>query len=127
MSKKRLLLVDDEPALLLPMVRYFTRFGYDVSSVRRKEEALALLEAETFDLVILDVMLDSGAAGLDILRHIQDRGSRTPVVILSGLVTAELRDDAVRLGAAAVLQKPQLLSEIARMASELLASDPGAG
>jgi DNA-binding response OmpR family regulator len=112
-----MLLVDDEPALLLPMTRYFTRMGYDVSSAQKKDEALAVLTREIFDIVILDVRLDGeNNDGLDILQHV----GQTPVLVLSGLAATDVGAYASSLGAAAVLQKPQPLHEIARVAADLM-------
>jgi DNA-binding response OmpR family regulator len=111
-----MLLVDDDPALLLPMSRYFARLGYEVNSARKKDEALAVLATQAFDIVILDVQLGDGDNGLDILQHV--RG--TPVLVLSGLVATDLPAYASSLGAGAVLQKPQPLHEIARVAADLM-------
>jgi CheY-like chemotaxis protein len=113
-----LLLVDDEPALLQPMTRYFARLGYDVAAAGQQAEALQFLETGAFDVAIVDMKLGPDeTGGLQVVERLREHG--TPVLVLSGLVTAELRRQAAAAGAGEVLQKPQPLSEIARIA-ELL-------
>jgi DNA-binding response OmpR family regulator len=119
---KRLLVVDDEPAVLQPMTRYFARMGYDVTAARDKEEALSALASTPFDLVILDLRLgDSETDGLDILHQARERRARLPVLVLSGIISASVRAEVAR-GAGAALQKPQALPEIARVAAALIAA-----
>src|SRR5690348_14117612 len=118
---KNVLLVDDDASLLVPMARYFKRLACLVRAAREREEAEALLEHLLFDLVILDLALTPyGVEGLDILREIRYGSMRTPVVILSALVTPELEAEALRRGADAVLAKPVPMKELARIALPLM-------
>src|SRR3954451_24758112 len=118
---KRVLIVDDEETVLVPMARYFQRLGCQVVTAREKEEAQALLEKRRFDLVILDLALTSwGAEGFDLLRDIRYSGRGTPVLVLSALVTPEIEADALERGADAVLAKPQPLAEVARTAVRIM-------
>jgi DNA-binding response OmpR family regulator len=119
---KRLLLIDDEPAVLLPMIRYFTRKGFDVTSARDRDEALARLKGEAFDLVILDLRLGgAGADGLDVLRVVRALRPEPAVLVISGLLTPDLQAEVATLGAGGILQKPQLLLDIERVARLLIA------
>jgi two-component system sensor histidine kinase EvgS len=117
----RVLLVDDEECLLRPMTRYFANLGCRVAAARELEEAEALLEHDEFDLVLLDLALTGyGLQGLELLRSLRRGGSAIRVVVLSGLIEPEVEAEVLRLGADAVLLKPQRLNELGRVAMSLL-------
>ena len=118
----RILLLDDEKAILVPMARYFHKMGFTVDMASKAEEAEALISHRRYDLAILDLRLTkfSDAAGLDVLREIRKRDHWTSVVILSAYASPEVEEEAVRLGADAVLRKPQPLPELAQLALALM-------
>lgn len=121
MSGKRLLILDDESAILLPLARYFSKQGYAVSTSQEPEEAEALLECERFDLVILDLALTHfGREGLEVLSSIHAKDPWLPVIIFSANVSPEVQDEAIRLGAAAVLSKPQPLATLLAVAERMI-------
>lgn len=121
MSGRRVLIVDDERALLDAVSRYFEKLGCTVLTAEEREEAEALLENDRFDLVILDLALTPrGREGLEILRDVRSSSYGTPVLVLSGLMTDELKAEVWRRGADAVLEKPQALVLVAREALALM-------
>ena len=118
---KRLLLVDDEEAILRPMSKYFRELGCTVVPARDVAEAEKALARESFDLLILDIRLDPNErGGLDVLRTLRANESPTPVVVMSAYVSHEVESEALRLGARAVLRKPQPLANVARTAFNLV-------
>lgn len=119
---KRILLLDDEPAILTPMARYFRKHGCCVDMATEPEEADALIVHRRYDLAILDLRLTRfpSADGLDILREIRKRDHWTSVVILSAYASPEMEEEAIRLGADAVLRKPQPLPDLAQLALALM-------
>jgi DNA-binding response OmpR family regulator len=118
---KRLLILDDEEAILIPVARYFTDRGYAVVTAREPEEAEALLECERFDLVILDLGLTRfGRDGLGVLNDLRAQRPWLPVIVLSANICPEVEDEVRRLRADAVLSKPQPLAELARVAAAAL-------
>jgi DNA-binding response OmpR family regulator len=120
-APKRLLLLDEEEAILLPLGRYFAELGYDVVTSREPEEAEALLENEHFDLVILDLALTRfGREGLEVFSAIRATHPWLPVIIFSANVCPEIDDEARRLGVDAILSKPQPLAELARVVAALV-------
>jgi DNA-binding response OmpR family regulator len=122
-KRKRLLIIDDEDALLIPAAHYLRERGYSVVTAREPEEAQALLDRQRFDLVILDLALTPfGREGLDILGWIRSRHPSLPVIILSAEIPLEVEQEAHRLGADAVLGKPQPMSELARLAGSFLSA-----
>lgn len=115
---RRILLLDDEIAILTPMARYFHRLGFLVDMASEAEEAEALIAHRQYDVAILDLRLTkySDVSGLDVLREIRRRNENTRVVILSAYASQAAEEEAIRLGADAVLRKPQPLPDLAQFA-----------
>ena len=80
--RKRLLLVEDEPGLVITLTDRLTREGYTVETSADGESALERAAREAFDLVLLDVMLPS-LNGFDLLRELRRRGIETPFIMLT--------------------------------------------
>ena len=120
----RLLIVDDEEAIVLTMKEYFETYGHEVDCARGKDEAEAFLRASRYSLMIADLRLHPvrEAEGLDLLALVRERYPRTKVVLFTGYATPETVSEARRLGADALLQKPQALSDVARVVFALLAA-----
>jgi CheY-like chemotaxis protein len=117
----RLLILDDDEAVLLPMARYFRAMGYDTVTAREVEEAEAILTCDRVDAAILDLSLSGfGPDGLEVLRSIRARSDDLPVVILSGNIRPDVEDETRSLGATAVLAKPQSLEELERVVARAL-------
>ncbi|PYQ15730.1 MAG: response regulator [Acidobacteria bacterium] len=120
----RLLIVDDEEGIVVTMKEYFETYGHQVDVARGREEAESFLDAGSYSLMIADLRLHPirEADGLDLLALVRERFPRTRVVIFTGYATPEVVGEARRLGADAFLQKPQALSDVARVVFALLAS-----
>jgi Na+/proline symporter/signal transduction histidine kinase/CheY-like chemotaxis protein len=106
----RVLLVDNEPAMLESLSALLGNWGMDVCSAIDQAGALAhIAEAErsdhAFDLLILDYHLDAGRTGLELLRALRDEGCNAPAVLVSADHAAELRQAARKAGCA-LLHKP---------------------
>jgi len=110
-----MLLVEDEPAVLGALKKYFTCAGYDVDCARELEEAEALIASYAYDVIIADLRLSGTYAveGLEILRFVREYSRRTRVVILTAHTAPEIQRSARALGAEAFLPKPTPLSDIA--------------
>jgi DNA-binding response OmpR family regulator len=118
---KRVLLLDDEESILTPVSRYLREIGYLVVVTREPEEAQAVLDVDSFDLVIMDLALTRfGQEGLEVLGWIRYRHPFLPVIVLSANISPEVAEDARRLRADAVLCKPQPLAELARVAASVM-------
>jgi two-component system OmpR family response regulator len=119
---RRILLLDDERAILVPIAKYFRNLGCFVEMVQGAEEAMDLMKSRRYELVILDIRLSriGGVEGLEVLREMRKTDQRTRVILLSAYVSPEVEEEAIRLGADAVLRKPQPLAELAKLAFELM-------
>jgi CheY-like chemotaxis protein len=121
-AARRILLVDDEEAILMPIARYFRGLGCTVETAQEPEEAIAILRHRTYDLVMVDMRMTKfgNAEGLDVLRDLRERVQPTSVIVLSAEISDEVEAEATRLGASAVLRKPQHLPNLAQLAFGLL-------
>ena len=116
---QRMLLVDDQAPILAPLVEYFTSIGWTVSASQEYEEAAALLETSTFDLLLADVRLGGihSHEGLELLAAVRARGLPMRVVLMTGYGSPMVQEEARRLGADALLSKPVPLSTLAAAAA----------
>jgi two-component system nitrogen regulation response regulator NtrX len=102
--KIRVLVVDDEPSILLEVAGALKRH-YDVLTATSAEEAERVLGQEHLDLLLTDLRLP-GKDGIALLEAAKAAAPDLPVVLLSGHGTIEDAVKAIRLGAADFLEKP---------------------
>jgi DNA-binding response OmpR family regulator len=117
-DRKRILLVDDEESILVPMARYLRAQGFGVDTATGQPEAEALVSDGRYDLVILDLSLAPGGGheGLGLLRHLRQRDPWGILLVVTAHSSPDLQEEARRCGANAVLTKPQPLSRLAQLA-----------
>lgn len=105
MANEKILVVDDEMPIRLALKTAFLREGMRVSEASCGKEALKLLEKESYDLIVLDIMMQD-IDGYTILQQIRGSQNMTPVLMLSG--RQEEMDQVLGLGMGAddYLTKP---------------------
>jgi two-component system nitrogen regulation response regulator NtrX len=103
--KARILVVDDEPAIRDTMRMTLEYDGHEVIAAGSGQEAIALAEKESPDLVFLDIKMP-GMDGLDVLSRLRATNETLPVVIISAHGTAATALEAGRLGAFRFIEKP---------------------
>jgi two-component system alkaline phosphatase synthesis response regulator PhoP/two-component system response regulator VicR len=112
-----ILLVEDDPHLRYGVQWNLEREGHRVTAVERGEEALLRFARESFELVLLDLMLP-GISGFDVLRAVRERSATVPVLVLSARADEADAVTALGLGADDYVRKPFGLSELlARIAA----------
>lgn len=100
------LLLEDGEALRRMLATALGRAGLGVlEAATLAEAALALQRGAVPDVLVCDVQLPDGS-GLAFAGRLRSAGDETPLVIMTGEPTAEIREEARRLGAAACLAKP---------------------
>ncbi|MGJ9373251.1 response regulator transcription factor [Nesterenkonia sp. CF4.4] len=120
----RILLVDDEPALLRSVARSLRFEGYAVTTATDGSEALEALAATRPDLVILDLMLPT-LGGLEVCRRIRAAGEVVPVLMLTARDAVTDRVAGLDAGADDYLPKPFAYEELlARLRALLRRSVP---
>ncbi|MBF0542252.1 MAG: response regulator [Nitrospirae bacterium] len=111
MIKKKLLVVDDEEIVRISCQRVFVLEGHDVTLCSNAKEALLLLEADTFDLVLLDLMMPE-VDGFELTLLIKKRWPGMKVVLMTGYITAKVKFQAESVGVDYFIEKPFLPEDI---------------
>ena len=116
---KRLLLVEDEPGLVLTLTDRLAREGYAVETTADGESALERAASEPFDLVLLDVMLPR-VNGFDVVRELRRRGADVPVIMLTARGQVVDKVVGLKLGADDYITKPfEMVELLARIEAKL--------
>jgi DNA-binding NtrC family response regulator len=111
---KKILIVDDEPTILMTLSHLLSTKDSVVITSSRMEEAEEALSRYTFDLVIADIRLSGmyGIEGLELLSYIKKISPVTEVIIMTAYGSDEIRDDAYRRGAFHYYEKPIDISHL---------------
>ena len=104
-DKNRILIVDDDDVVRRSYLRSLEGTSCQVAAARDGEEALATMEQNPFDVVLLDMRMP-GQDGLSVLRTIKQKWPESEVVIITGYPTVDSAKEAVRLGAYDYVAKP---------------------
>jgi len=115
----RLLLVEDEPGLVMTLTDRLTAEGYAVESASDAATAVEAASARRFDAILLDVMLPGGN-GFDICRTVRQRGIETPILMLTARGQVHDRVVGLKLGADDYLVKPFEMAELLARIEALL-------
>ncbi|GAA5337272.1 response regulator transcription factor [Thermus antranikianii] len=115
----RILVVDDEESILVPLEFLLKKAGHEVVLARTGEEALEALSRGAFDLMVLDLMLP-GMDGFAVLERAKTLSQRPKVLVLTARGREADRAKALALGAEAFMAKPfgiqDLLSQVEELA-----------
>jgi len=115
----RILLVEDEPGLVLTVSDLLINEGYDVETAQDGESGLIAATTSAFDLIILDVMLPR-RNGFDVCRDLRQRGYDTAILMLTAKTQVVDRVVGLKLGADDYLNKPFDPSELLARVEALL-------
>ena len=115
--KPRVLLVDDEKDFLDIMAERLGARGMDVTTTTSAEEAIKMVEKDDYDAVIMDLMMPAmdGFKAMKLLLKIR---SDLQVILLTGDVPQEKCDEAIKLGALDVIEKPADLNYLTQRIKE---------
>jgi two-component system, OmpR family, alkaline phosphatase synthesis response regulator PhoP len=124
--KRRILLVEDEPGLVMTLTDRLLKEGYDVESAGNGNSALEKSRAN-FDLIVLDIMLPY-SSGLEVCQELRRRGVKTPVLMLTAKSQVLDKVIGLKLGADDYLTKPfemiELLARLEALLRRSAAADP---
>lgn len=107
----RVLIVEDEQALVKSIKKGLEQEGYKAETAETGEEGFFLVNEQAFDLIILDIMLP-GRTGLEILHILRKRDRKTPVILLTARCTVADKVEGLEAGADDYLTKPFAFSEL---------------
>ena len=112
---RSILLVEDEPSLVVTLTDRLESEGYQVHAVMTGEDAVQVAREKSFDLVVLDVMLP-GIDGFDVCRELRQLKIQTPILMLTARSQVVDRVVGLKLGADDYLTKPfEMIELLARI------------
>ena len=114
-----ILVVDDETITCKNLEHVLQGEGYFVSTATNGPEALALIQKNTFDMVITDLKMEE-VDGLNILQSAKEKNPTTEVIIITGYATVPVAVDAMQKGSFQFLSKPLQLEEIRKAVSQAI-------
>ena len=101
----KILVIDDEPAILKLMVRILKMEGYVVSRAASGEEGISLLKAQKFDLLVVDKNLP-GVSGIEVIKHSRTKLPNAAYIVVTGFPSSDSEHDAFMLGTFDYIIKP---------------------
>ncbi len=107
----KVLLVEDETRISDFVKKGLAEAGFDVTVSNHGDEGYELAANQTFDVIVLDIMLP-GRDGLSILRQLRDQRKAVPVILLTARTTLDERLEGLNLGADDYLTKPFYVEEL---------------
>ena len=122
----RVLVVEDDAKIASFIVKGLKQAGYVVHAIGHGTDALRLLEAEPFDLLIIDLMLP-GIDGLTLIEQLRREKIKSPVLILSAKRTVDDRVRGLQIGGDDYLTKPFAFSELLARVEALTRRGKGDG
>ena len=122
----RILIVEDEPGLIMTLADRLRAEGHQISEATDGEQGLKAATGSVFDLIILDVMLPK-KTGFEVCRAVRDAGIRTPILMLTARGQVADKVVGLELGADDYLTKPFDMMELVARVRALLRRAEGQG
>ncbi len=108
LAHKRILIVDDEQALLIALKKLLQKNNIEIDIAETMNEAIAHINETDYEVVIADIRLTGilNREGLEILKYIKEHKPGTRVMLMTGYGSQEVMQRAYRLGADYYFEKP---------------------
>ena len=106
-----IILVDDNTALLVPVMGLLKAHGHEVTTFPSAEDAVAQLSSLTADVIVTDLSMEP-LTGLDLLRAVMEHDATIPVILLTAYATLQTALEAKREGAFDFLTKPFQITQL---------------
>ncbi|MDX2439574.1 MAG: response regulator [Desulfobacterales bacterium] len=118
---KKILIVDDEPSIIVPVQFLMEQNGYDVMVAFSGEEAMEIIAEKKVDLILLDIMLPV-IDGFEVCQRVREnpRWNKIKIILLTALGSDANVEKGLALGADAYITKPFSNIEIVDKVKELL-------
>src|SRR5437667_1743602 len=117
----RILLIEDDPAIVTSLQQILAADGYAVSLAKRGDEGLAMAQSQPFDVVVTDLKLP-GLSGLELIRQLHTSKPRLPLILMTAHGTTETAIEATKFGAYDYLLKPFEMAELIELVSQAINS-----
>ena len=116
-ARKRILVVDDEPAIVSLLATFLREKGWDVSEAGSGTEGIDRLERGQYDVILTDLVMP-GDSGIDLLRAAKEIHPDVEVILMTGYATADTAIEAMRGGAFHYIVKPLKIEELLNLAEK---------
>ena len=104
-SHRKVLVVDDEPAVCTVIKRSLISEGYEIDLASNGQQALELVESHEFEVALFDIMMP-GMTGIELLGHIKRSHPSVYVIMVTAVSEVERAVEAMKLGAFDYITKP---------------------
>ncbi len=116
---ERLLIIEDEDTLCQSLQRVFEKEGYAVDRAESAETAFTLLEKESYDLIITDIILP-GISGIELLAKYRKKNPSQKVIIITAYASLATAVESIKAGASDFIIKPLIHDEMKRAVRNVL-------
>lgn len=119
--KKKIFIIEDNIETQL-IFKVYLRENFDVDLADNAEKGIEMLEANNYDLLLLDINLPGKLSGEDVLRHLQNRpsGKNVKVIVITAYALKGDRERYLEMGADAFMSKPVDKRMLLNKISEIL-------
>lgn len=118
------MVVDDDAGFVETLADILRTKGYHVASAYSGEEAVAMVRANGFDVILMDVRMP-GLSGVEALRAIKAVAPQMHVIMMTAFSNKQAMEDAEGLGALAVLPKPLDMGRVLILLERATATSKG--
>ncbi len=115
-NKKRVLVVDDEPAILRFVSTSLGLAGFDVITTSSGEEAINLVKSQNLDIMLIDVFMQP-MTGFDVLQQLRTF-SKIPIIVFTA--RKEIGEQAIKEGANGYIAKPFMPADLIKKIQDIL-------
>ena len=115
----RCLIVDDDSIVVLSCRRILEAEGLTVRFAENVETAVAILKSEVFDVLLTDIKMP-GQDGFEMIKHAKGLQPGMPVLLMSGVLTDEIKSAGSRAGADHCIAKPFTPEELIQAVRQIL-------
>ncbi len=120
-SAPRILLIEDDPAVVVTLRRVLSDEGHEVTVETRGDSGLATAQQADFDAVVTDMKLP-GLSGMDLVRELHTLRPRLPIILITAHGTTETAIEATKSGAYDYLLKPFEIPELLELVERAVSS-----
>jgi DNA-binding NtrC family response regulator len=117
LDSPRILVVDDELNICRSCTKVLTKLEYEVEYALNGYDALKMMEAEPFDIIITDLKMSS-LGGLEVLRRVKEAYPATQVIVMTGYASVSSAVEVMKMGALDYLPKPFTPDELRAIVSQ---------
>ena len=119
---KRILFVDDEPAIRATLAVILRRYGFIVTLAASVAQALEEIEEQQFDILLCDLNIERESDGYEVIRAMQKINPNCATIVLTGVPAVESAIEGIRLGIDDYLIKPATTDALVALLADKLAA-----